>query len=78
MRLYDTKAWRRARKRLRGLPCVACGQPSDTVDHIVAIAEGGTNEPSNLQPMCGRCNYVKGGQLGHRRRVMRRRATGRW
>lgn len=30
------------------------------VDHIIALAVGGTNDPSNLQILCGRCNSRKG------------------
>ena len=30
------------------------------VDHIVALAEGGTPEQRNLQLLCGYCNRVKG------------------
>ena len=31
-----------------------------TVDHITAIANGGTNEPDNLQTLCQSCNSRKG------------------
>lgn len=31
-----------------------------TVDHIVALANGGTNERSNLRVICNRCNSRKG------------------
>jgi 5-methylcytosine-specific restriction endonuclease McrA len=30
------------------------------VDHIVALANGGTNDRSNLQPLCITCNRKKG------------------
>ena len=30
------------------------------VDHIVPVARGGSNWPSNLQLLCGRCNRSKG------------------
>jgi 5-methylcytosine-specific restriction endonuclease McrA len=30
------------------------------VDHVVALASGGSNERSNLVAACGRCNRVKG------------------
>ena len=30
------------------------------VDHIIAVAKGGTHHLSNLQLLCGHCNRVKG------------------
>ncbi len=32
------------------------------VDHIVPQSKGGTDEPSNLQLLCGHCNKVKGAE----------------
>ena len=51
--------------------CQLCMQPVDrdacvpdprapTLDHVVALANGGTHEPSNVQLACFRCNCVKG------------------
>lgn len=31
-----------------------------SVDHIVPLSAGGTNDPSNLQILCIRCNSTKG------------------
>ena len=49
--------------------CHICGHPgSDAIDHVVALARGGTDDPSNLKPAhhtepcptCGiKCNRVK-------------------
>lgn len=57
---YSDPAYRQARDTLRGQPCWICGQPSDTVDHIVALAKGGTNHPANLAPACRPCNSRRG------------------
>ena len=35
-----------------------------TIDHIQALADGGTSEMSNLQPMCSPCNRRKGSIKG--------------
>lgn len=38
-----------------------------TVDHIVALADGGSKEMDNLQTMCAPCNHSKGSLKGGRR-----------
>jgi hypothetical protein len=45
--------------------CPACGFYDEygfhlTVDHIVPIAKGGTNDIENLQCLCQTCNMIKG------------------
>jgi 5-methylcytosine-specific restriction endonuclease McrA len=43
-----------------GFLCAACGaENSREVDHIVEVADGGTNLPSNLQILCADCHAVK-------------------
>lgn len=42
-------------------PCVYCGTPyADTVDHVLAQAKGGTDDPANLVSACSQCNSAKG------------------
>lgn len=54
------------RTRLRiyerdGYVCVMCGSNKNlTLDHILALANGGGNEEENLQTMCKTCNTRKG------------------
>lgn len=51
-----------------GQPCPECGNAMArwcgrrvvSLDHIVAISKGGTNELSNLRAICNRCNARKG------------------
>ena len=45
------------------LICVCCSDPADTIDHIKPLKWDGTNEISNLQPMCQRCNLAKGNRI---------------
>lgn len=45
--------------------CYFCGvqtNPYDTfaIDHLVPVADGGTNDPKNLVPSCKACNGAKG------------------
>lgn len=60
---HSAKEWRELLDRT-GHRCVKCGTPESeaklTRDHIVPITLGGTNDISNIQPLCGRCNFSKG------------------
>lgn len=43
--------------------CVHCGEKDEqklTIDHIVPVAKGGTDDYSNLQILCRSCNSAKG------------------
>jgi 5-methylcytosine-specific restriction endonuclease McrA len=40
-------------------PCVYCGGPTDTVDHIRPVSLGGPNHWTNLAPACRPCNSGK-------------------
>jgi 5-methylcytosine-specific restriction protein A len=44
--------------------CYSCGAPATTVDHIIPLTLGGTNERANLHGCCLRCNSARGGQTG--------------
>ena len=36
-----------------------CGRPGECVDHIVPLADGGTNAGGNLQTLCWSCHSIK-------------------
>lgn len=41
-------------------PCSYCGGKSETIDHIIPIAKGGTHDVTNLTGACAKCNSAKG------------------
>lgn len=62
-----TRLWSKIRTRILirdGYCCQYCGQEdATTVDHIVPISKGGTDEPDNLVAACTRCNYSKNDRI---------------
>lgn len=44
-------------KKVKG-KCVFCGNPATSDHHIVFKRYGGSSNPDNLVPMCGRCQQV--------------------
>lgn len=55
---YD--ACPRCRRRWDKIPPPPSRSAVITVDHIIALANGGSNDITNLQPMCYSCNSKKG------------------
>ena len=49
--------------RRDGYRCRECGATNKEttlhVDHILPVSQGGTNEISNLQTLCQKCNLAK-------------------
>ena len=50
--------------------CQSCGKDQKTVslqvDHIIPLAKGGSNDISNLQTLCSRCNQQKSDRIDGR------------
>ncbi len=41
--------------------CYYCGSKKvETFDHVQPLSRGGSNHPSNMVPVCRRCNTSKG------------------
>lgn len=59
--------WRRLREIVfdrDGRECSYCGATEDlSVDHVVPLSRGGTNDPENLTPACKPCNSSKRDKL---------------
>jgi len=52
--------WRKRRSiilKMHDYCCAYCGDEADTVDHVLALNKGGTDDINNLVAACKRCNY---------------------
>lgn len=61
---YKRNGWQWQRTRARvlardGHRCRRCGAPAEIVDHVTAVAFGGSHEDWNLQALCAGCSAVK-------------------
>jgi 5-methylcytosine-specific restriction endonuclease McrA len=64
----SSSRWRKRRAlilKMHDYCCVYCGDEANTVDHIIPINKGGTDDPLNLVAACGRCNYAFGDKTKH-------------
>ena len=41
-------------------PCIYCGAPAQTHDHVIPRSRGGSDDPANLVLACVSCNASKG------------------
>ena len=57
--LNELTRGRRASQPPASGACRLCGDPAKELDHIVRLADGGTDAPSNLQPLCLDCHRAK-------------------
>ena len=62
-----------------GNVCLRCGKSRPLVaDHVIPIAKGGTNDITNIQPLCARCNGIKSDKsTDYRKRRHKKAAWGR-
>lgn len=47
-------------KQAYGNICLCCGSNDNIhADHVIALAKGGLNDITNIQPLCSMCNSIK-------------------
>jgi 5-methylcytosine-specific restriction endonuclease McrA len=59
---YNSAYYRRVRKEVLDRDywtCHYCGQEANTVDHLIPISKGGTDEATNMVAACIKCNSGK-------------------
>jgi 5-methylcytosine-specific restriction endonuclease McrA len=44
-------------------PCVYCGDPAVSIDHVRPLSRGGLETEGNLVPACAHCNSTKHARL---------------
>jgi 5-methylcytosine-specific restriction endonuclease McrA len=59
------------RRSLLAEGCAFCIRPAGVIDHIVPLADGGVDNPSNLQGLCWDCHQDKSYVERWRRRRIR-------
>lgn len=51
-------------RRVYGKWCYLCREKiGDTIDHVIPLSKGGTNDIENLRPACYDCNWQKGDKI---------------
>jgi 5-methylcytosine-specific restriction protein A len=58
----STRQWRSTRAAILARDhwqCQICGHRAEHVDHILPLAHGGTDAPSNLRATCTGCNLSR-------------------
>lgn len=54
---YGDANWKRvAAQVVAANACVRCGQPAQAAHHVLPRSFGGSDDPSNLVAVCGRCH----------------------
>ena len=59
---YNSAYYQKARAQVLQrdyFTCHYCGQSANTVDHLIPLSKGGTDDVTNLVACCGPCNSGK-------------------
>ena len=55
----NNKSWRDSLHKITNNKCIYCGEPSESVDHLLPQSRGGESKTSNCVPSCLSCNGKK-------------------
>lgn len=55
--------------------CVKCGDKATDIDHIIELANGGTDDIENLQPLCSPCHKAKTAAFNSKRMTKRKNVS---
>ena len=53
------RQWRKSIHKFTKKSCIYCGQPSESIDHILPRSKGGLSNTENCVPACLSCNGKK-------------------
>lgn len=62
LRNGSTRTWRTLRAAILyrdAYRCALCPRGASEVDHVVPVADGGTDDPSNLRSLCHSCHATR-------------------
>ena len=51
--------WRQSLHTVTGKSCIYCGEPSESIDHVLPLSHGGLSITENCVPACLSCNGHK-------------------
>ena len=54
------RRWRQSLHKLTDQCCIYCGEPSESIDHVIPKSKGGPSVSENCVPACLTCNGRKG------------------
>ena len=56
---FRLRQWRKSIHKFTGKSCIYCGKPSESIDHVLPLSQGGLNTTENCVPACLSCNGDK-------------------
>jgi len=67
LRNGNDRTWRKIRERILirdSYLCQYCGRDANSIDHLIPVSKGGTDDEWNLLSCCISCNSSRGNRMG--------------